>query len=382
MNFKVRATVITYLMASCVLVSLHPSGPLLSQCTQSDSGTDRIDLACTVGSGQFLDYNDIRAFTRARPDTKKFNVGIDCSGGGVIHLPWPFSAINVVSLQVSGCETVGYISEMFDQYPHSNELKNVLLADVKHMITIKELYETFQSHDAVPKDFDCGLKGAVVQVFKNTQYKFPPPTGSVEEMIMLEELMSKNTLEKLLSHNSICRYPYLQYLEESGNTALSSLRFKLMEATSLYPELRYYVLKNNTLPSVPVEFRNLAAGFLPKLEILDLSRNDIRNLDFAFNVQRDAIKPLLINLQNNKIQVLRKILVDSLIQKRNVILDVRRNPLVCTCDLYKYAEFLLSLPVNYEATDLANFSCTYEQGMKREVHHISEPSLRTALCNF
>lgn len=377
---KITLTLV-YLLASCAVVRLHPSRPLLTQCEQLDTGNGDIDLVCFVDNGQFLDYNEIRAFTQSRSDKRKFNVSINCASGGVLHLPWPFSAVNVVSLQVTGCETVGFISEMFEQYPHPNEIKQVSVTDITHRITIKELFDTFRTHDSVPSEFDCGLNGAIVQVFKNIKYKFPPPSGTIEELRMLEELMSRNTMEKLLSHNSICRFPYLQYLEESGHSSLSSLRFKLMEATGLYPELRYYVLRNNSLISVPNEFRNLALRFLPKLEVLDFSDNEITELDFQFSFSRNTVKPLVVNLRNNKVRSLRSNLVDNLLEQGNIVLDIRGNPLVCSCELFRYADFLLAQGVSGSVADLANFTCTHEDNGKQEVHRVSETAFRKTLCN-
>lgn len=377
-NFVIKLTCL--LTWSC-LVQLHPSRPLLPLCIESATRTEEIDLRCTVTSGQFLDYNDVRAFTQGRSDKRKFNVSIDCKDGAVIHLPWPFSAVNVISLQVDGCETVGFISEMFDTYPHANELKHVSVVDVTHRITIKELYESIHVHDTIPRDYDCGMNGTVVEVFRNTRYKFPPPSGSIEELMMLEELISKNTLEKLLSHTSVCMFPYLQYLEESGKRSLSSVRFKLMEANSLYPELTYYVLRNNSLPTVPKEFRNLAIGFLPKLQVLDLSNNDITSLDFDVNSFRNPVKPLVVILRNNKVRYVGKALVDSLLRSGSVVLDLRDNPLVCSCELFRYADHLLSLQGNMDAKDAySGLTCMHENRGTQETHRVTETSLRHKLC--
>lgn len=372
--------VLATLLLSAVLIKGHPARPLLSQCAQAVANNNNVHLHCSLENGQFLDYNEIRAFTQGRSD--KFNVSIDCAQGAVIHLPWPFSAMNVISLQVRGCETVGFISEMFDPYPLANELKHVSLIDIKHRITIKELYESFYMHDSVPVEYECGLRNVAVQVFRNIQYKFPPPSGTMEELIMLEELMSKNTMEKLLSHNSVCRFPYLQYLEESGHTSFSSVRFKLMEATSLYPELKYYVSRNNSLPTIPKEFTQLTVGFLPKLEVLDFSDNNIKELNFTFHTRAQQSSPLIVHLRNNKIQYVGAKLVDSLMKNKNVIMDIRDNPLVCTCDLYRYVEYLLTSTNNVSGMNDAytTFTCLFDKDGIQELHSSTDTAFATKLC--
>ncbi|XP_052815184.1 uncharacterized protein LOC128242158 [Mya arenaria] len=318
----------------------HPARPPIPQCTEKkEPFANEKNIVCRVEDGQFLDYNDIRMFSSEHAN-KVFNVTIECTKGGVVELPWPYTAPNVISLQVKGCKTTGFLSERNKKLAYPNQLKYVSLTDVTHMITIPDLFEAIKTVDQWSPDYDCGAERALVQIYRNIGYTFPPSSmNSVDEMMMLEQLMADNNLKKLLSHNTVCYYQNLNYLEESGSRSMSSMHFKLMETTMQYPELKQYSLRNNSFNAVPEELKLLNIGFIPRLSSLDLSDNNIETPDFRFRGK--STHPLVIDLKRNRIENIDKTVLSQLVKDDNIVFDLRENPLICSCEVFSYAQQML-----------------------------------------
>ncbi|KAH3768907.1 hypothetical protein DPMN_170124 [Dreissena polymorpha] len=216
----------------CERAFSNPARPLLPECVEQRSKGNDVDLICNIANNQYLDYDNIRLFTQSLNNGGKFNVTITCQTGGLVRMPWPFNAKNVVSIQISGCETVGYMSEALLDHQFPTELKYVSVVDVTHRIMFKELYDIMMNLDQLTFNYDCGPNQAFTLIFRNEQYSFPPFGGSMEEKAMVEQLASNGSIQSLLSHNRVCTYPNLNYLEESGMTSLSSLHFKIIEVVS------------------------------------------------------------------------------------------------------------------------------------------------------
>lgn len=341
-------------------------------------GTD-ILLHCIVFSDQCLDFDDIRAFTVSRPEAEKFNVSINCYNGGRIRLPWPFFSKNVVSLHVRDCTTEGFLSERSQQQIYPNELKEVLLSNIKHKVNMKDFYDSVINIHSVSKDFECGHTGATVLIFRNIEHLFPPATGGVDELIMIEKLYSAFTVGEFLSHNAICMYPKLRYLEESGSSSFSALHLKIMES-SQYPRLRVYSLRNNSLHTVPVELENMTFSFLPNLSVLDLSENDISSINFVFSGQNT--NKVLINLRRNVLRQISAKQLKEIVDSNDVILDIRENPLDCTCELYLYGEYLLTMKTSAIATAIyKETKCQKQENGILNNHFLFEKDFGTALCS-
>lgn len=369
------ATLITILLTPAVLT--HPARPTLPLCTEENVKGGENKLQCIVYADQFLDFDEIRTFTAAR--NEKFNTSINCYNGGKIRLPWPFFAKNLVTLHISDCVIEGFLSEKLVPQVYPNELKQVLLSNLKIKVTVKELYDSLLHLTSMSKDFDCGHTNAVVSISRNIEYVFPPLSGSLDEMILMEELMSSLTLKKFLSHNTVCRYEKLRSLEESGSRSFSRFHMKLMES-SQYPNLEIYALRNNSLTSVPVELENLRSSFLPKISIIDLSDNNIGGINFKFSRQ-NKIK-LLINLRRNLLRLVSSSQLNEILSTGNVILDVRENPLDCSCELFSYGEYLFSMSESAIARDIyREVTCRYEENGTVSQHFLSDKVLHRALCS-
>ncbi|KAH3768924.1 hypothetical protein DPMN_170142 [Dreissena polymorpha] len=362
----------------CERAISNPARPLLPECVEQRSKGNDVDLICNIANNQYLDYDNIRLFTQSLGG--KFNVTITCQTGGLVRMPWPFNAKNVVSIQISGCETVGYMSEalLYHQFP--TELKYVSVVDVTHRIMLKELYDIMMNLDQLTFNFDCGPNQAFTLIFRNEQYSFPPFSGSMEEKAMVEQLASNGSIQSLLSHNRVCTYPNLNYLEESGMTSLSSLHFKIIESSVQYPELKHFKFANNSLHKIPEELRNLNIHFLPKLSYLDLSDNDITKPDFTFS-GRDRL-PLVVNLQRNKIQVIDSATLNLLTAYSNEVFDIRANPLRCSCELVKYGEHLLNRVAGKAVTNVyQELRCSFQNGLVEEQRRISDRGIKEIFCN-
>ena len=350
MNIKV--TMEAFLPLTLLLLQgaiAHPARPFIPQCSETHKARNEYDITCILQAGQFLDYNDIRIHSSNNVD-KMFNVTIDCAAGGLVELPWPFEATNVFSLQVNGCTTSGYFSERNALQRYSSELKYLSLIDVTHKITIKELHNMVSKMTETGSDYECGPENAFVKIFRNIQYMFPPPQGSVEELMMMDYLMSSDSMKNLVNTKRKCRYHHLNYLEESGSRSMSSVHFKILETSSEYPELKHYNLRNNSFTSVPEELRRLNIRFMPKLAYLDLSDNNVRTPDFTFDGV--STTPLVINLRRNKITNIDKTSLSQLVKNANILFDLRENPIVCSCEMLEYSNSLSRSIDNSTARDI------------------------------
>lgn len=198
-------------------------------------------------------------------------------------------------------------------------------------------------------------------------------------MNLMEALMSSLTLKELLTHNVMCRYKKLKYLEESGSTSFSRYHMKLME-TSQYPELETYSLRNNSFTSVPAELENLKSSFLPKLSVLDLSDNNIDRTNFKFLKQ--SKRKILIDLKRNALRMVSKTQLSEIMNAGGVIVDIRENPLDCTCELFEYGEYLLTLHGHAIASDIYKETlCQYEQNGTLTKHMLNDRVLHLTLCS-
>ncbi|XP_053402632.1 uncharacterized protein LOC128557968 [Mercenaria mercenaria] len=360
-------------------VILHPARPNLPLCTEEKGKGREIQLHCIVFSGQFLDFDEIRAFTSSRHESEKFNVSINCFSGGKIRLPWPFFAKNVVSLHVRDCVNEGFLSERSQPQIYPNELQQVLLSNIKNKIEMIELHNAIRNIKNMSKDYDCGHTNASVMILRNMAYVFPPFTGTVSELILMEELMSSITVKELMLHNSDCRYEKLRYLEESGSRSFSAFHMKLME-NSQYPRLGVYSLRNNSLASVPPELENMRSSFLPKLSVLDLSDNQITATNFAFSKQ--SKNKLLINLRRNLIRTIGKNQLNQILNSKGVIFDIRENPLDCSCELFLYGDYLSGMPASTIAYAVyKETTCQYEHDGALQRHFLSDRMLRNVICS-
>lgn len=355
----------------------HPARPHLPLCTEEKKFGEETRLQCIVFASQFLDYNDIRTFTALHANTEKFNVSIHCYSGGVVRLPWPFFANNIVSLKVSGCITEGLLSERATPSVYPNEIRRVEMTNIKHNVTWKEFYDSIINLKAFPQEFNCGHTEANVQIFRNIDYIFPPP--GLEEMKIIDELLSANTLKDFLSDSTICSYPKLTYLEESGSRSFSAFHMKFVEANK-YPKLEAYILRNNSLNSIPQELQNIQNGFAPRLSLLDLADNEIQTVNILLG--EPGKTQLVINLQRNFIRTISKQLIAELQKSTTTILDLRANPLECSCELFAYGKYLLKLSQNALAQEIyRELMCSKIENGIAQQFHIDESGVSSAPCH-
>lgn len=332
-------------LLAVIIISLHftnvapvPLPSILPQCSETKVSANEVFLKCSVLPGKNLDYRNIREYTAATQEGTKFNVTITCLGGH-IYLPWPFFAKNVVSLEVSGCESKGFLADRFESNAVPTELKYISLKHLRILITIKDLYDSVLSLYMLTEQFECGPVEAEVQIFQNIEYVFPEQTGSPEEKIMLEQIFSSDSLQQLVNHKSVCTYPHLKYLELSSSRTISAIHFKLEESNH-YPTLETYSMKNNSLKKIPAELKNLHFAFMPVLTFLDLSHNGIKDLDFLISGQRSNL--LYVNMSRNDIKDINKMLVKQIGDSKKIFFDIRENPLNCSCELLAYGQYLVS----------------------------------------
>ena len=292
------------------------------------------EIKCMVGQNQALDYRTIR--DRIVKENKKFSVSINCTSGGLVGLPWPMKAKNVVEITVIGCKIDGFLSEMTVQHTAADELRSLLLSDVSIEIPLSDLYHLSVHPDKITRDADCGQLTLESITFRNIHFQLEMTTeerqGRGNEML---HFGGHN--DKLHPHTTTCVYSKLEYLEETASRVMGHYYLRLIPDHSEFPRLEVYNVSNNNLDHVPHELRHLVSKKFPLLKRIDLSNNALSAFEFVVP-EKSNVK--MVDLQNNQISSLPPITVKKLKRIGTIFVDLRRNPLICSCTLSPLRRYL------------------------------------------
>ena len=348
----------------------------LTPCKEIIETFNRRTLECDVGVGQYLDYRDVRIYTSTASGSS-YNVTITCNGGR-IYLPWPFRASHVTILEVRNCGTDGFLAEYSDARAVATELEELSFENLRTKLEVKDLFAAVSSFKNMSKKSECGQVNTRKQRYVNIEYEFGFDMTSSTDIMMFEQLLSTDALKRdFLRSGGNCIFPNLEFFEESGSRSVSSVHFKLMES-SLYPKLKEYIAKNNSLSRVPKELRNLNLLFLPNIEKLDLSYNSISELNFVFPALPG--KQLHVNLRGNLIKQLDSATVNMLQRSDGIVFDLRDNPLACTCSLAKYGKYLLAQYTKGSLVTYHGMRCWSMRNGQRKKHYLWEPLFKSKFC--
>lgn len=301
-------------------------------------GEKRI-LNCRVSTGQTLDYRDVRAWT-AKERTGKYFVEVFCEGG-TLHLPWPFKAQNVLSLDVNSCHIQGFLSEMTQKQTVADELQSLKLSRVTIDIALSEMFELRSNINKISHDTDCGQLTLERLVLQDVHYDVK---ASPEERDGLVHLNTKPPMHGKMPHESVpkkCIYPNLRHVDESGSRKSGHYYLKLLPDYSFFPKLEIYNMSRNELSHVPDFFRNLQSDKFPYLKLLDFSNNFLRSFEFELPKDTKSSHLEIVDLHGNDIPALPSETTKKLQNLGTIFVDLRENPLHCSCrlrDLRQYFE--------------------------------------------
>ena len=330
-------------------------------------------IRCSVGKNQALDYRAIGVFTAV--EKRQFSVGIACVDGGSVTLPWPMKAENVVELNVTGCIVDSFLTEMTVQHKIGDHLRTLLLSDVSINIPLRTLHYVSTNPSKITSDADCGQLSLESITFRNIHFELEIPAedrhGGGNRMMHFG-----GHDDKLHHHPEVCVFSNLKYLEETASRVNGHYHLKLIPDHAVFPKLEVYSVSHNNLDHVPRDLRRLHSKKFPLLKELDLSHNALSSLEFE-----DLDKPKTkscsvktVNLQNNKISSLPLRTVKALKQIGTVFVDLRKNPLRCSCKMSALRKYL---QLQYEKTSdinqrkqISDITCTTSKTLSRKQRNV------------
>lgn len=110
-----------------------------------------------------------------------------------------------------------------------------------------------------------------------------------------------------------------------------------------YPVLKVATFSSNNLSCLPDRARHWSTH-APLLEILDLSNNSIKQFQFDDPLDNHT---LYVDLRNNSIADVPRNMTSYLKATRAVIIDLRHNPIRCSCDLLNFRDYLLQIRTRF-----------------------------------
>ena len=354
------------------------AGPVLKRtsfptlCSVSSLAGDKQLVECNVRDGQFLDYRDVRDWTAGKPSSQRYHVSIRCYGGK-IFLPWPYRAQRVVSLQVHDCHVYGMFSEWNKTNVLADELEYLETANIVVHSSIEEIFNRVSNINKLRPDYECGQQTLVTSLVRNVNYDFDITVDDfLKYQHVMDQLLTQDPNELFIGKrpkNYKCVYPQLRYLENSGNSNMAKLHFKIIEESTEYPALEVYDLSSNNFREIPAELRNIDFRLFPNLRKIDLSKNKIEQISFNFPAQESVQKSIFIDMSSNRIDSIPEKLVEDLRRNPNVIIDVRSNPLQCSCELLPFRQYISTRYSSPSLSELRDVTCIAPDNQNNIVTH-------------
>ena len=358
--------------------------PIPTLCTVSSLAGGKQLIECSVGEGQLLDYRDLRDWTAGKPSSQNFRVSIRCFGGK-LYLPWPYRARSVGSLQVHDCQVYGMFSEWNSTNNLADELEYLEIENIVIHSSIEELYNRISNIDKLKPDYDCGQRTLKTSMVRNVNYELDITADDfLKHRNLMDQLLSQDPNQLFIENRPKtykCVYPQLRYMENSGNSNMAKLHFKILEESSEYPALEVFDLSDNNFHDIPAELRNIDFRLFPKLRKIDLSKNKIKQISFNFPTQNNAQNMILIDMRGNKIDSIPKLLVEDLKRNQNVIIDVRSNPLQCNCELLPFRQYINTRYATSPLLKLREVTCRAPNKQNNIVaHSVMDNQFEATFC--
>lgn len=315
-----------------------PTSHSLDTCNSTYNRDGVNTMRCIVRKGEVLDYREIRNWSE-KESKGKLSFHISCEGG-FVYLPWPFKAKNVISLEVEMCTVLGLLSEMTISQTIPDELTSLKLSNVSIEIPMAEMIYLNNNINHVQRNTDCGQLTLERLILKDIHYDLKM-TPEERNEIQRGTYPSNNA-----DHGSVkqkCVYNHLKYIDESGSRQNRQYYLKLIPEYSEFPVLEVYNMSNNDLDHIPESFRHLHSGKFPSLRHIDFSHNLLN--DFEFDLPKDPKSCTLeeVNLSNNRITHISPGVTRQLKAVGKILVDLRGNPLRCSCGIVLFRQYLESL---------------------------------------
>ena len=373
-----------YILSVCLLQAVYSlplfrEPGLLPACSDPFFQAGKHIIECVIMEGEVLDYRELREWTAMLETNDKVHVSLECVGGAVF-LPLPYRARNVLSLRVHGCEVLGLFSEWNQTNVIPDELEYLEITDVVIQTSIRDVFERVMNIANYTSDFECGQRTLKYELTRNVRYDFKI---NMEDFDIYLQIMAHDPNQLFIQNrpkNNKCVFPYLRYLENSGNHNMAKLHFKILEDSSQYPALEDYDLSNNSFTKIPMELRNIDYRLFPKLKSINFSKNRIRSIDIKFPTKRSTQNLIVIDLTDNMLDTIPASIVDELIRNPNVIIDVRSNPLKCDCSLMPFRRYMISRYAKRKFHSLRDVTCQVKRQQGTSVFRLLDNQFGSLFC--
>lgn len=284
-------------------------------------------LFCSFSVTKNWDFLKFREWSDSLPGKiKNVELYIKCESEASVFLPWPVRARSLKVFDIQGCLIQGFYDEYQTSANYTDSIVDLKIANC--VIEENQNDHIHRSlHESPSRSFACGQESVVVWDIKNLTWTFPRiPVGP-----------KAHQNQRIASYYS-CDYTHMVYLEET----FQYIRENSSVATR-YPVLKVATFSSNNFSSVPEKGRNWPSHF-PLLEVMDLSNNSIGHFQFENPIENHS---LYVDLRNNSVVDVPTNMTSYLMETRAIIIDLRHNPIKCSCDLLNFRDYLKQIQTRF-----------------------------------
>ncbi|XP_046563123.1 uncharacterized protein LOC124271993 [Haliotis rubra] len=302
----------------------NSSSPLgWSNMCQSASNDSNVVISCHVGVDDTWDLNHFRNWSAILDNGTRVSLEVICEPGASVCLPWPYRARHLDTLKVKDCINRCYFSDF--NRPEVLEIPDSLRVFEGYGVT-----EQFNVMDMLSVDLkslsptlECGPLFLEVFIYRNTKTDLIFPEGFMpkgNDEITDDFVQTARDVNKL---NHVCNYENMKVYDVSQRQDSSSASIYATFINSRYPKLtmlNFSSTEIQTFPSILLTWKGLK---LEKLQVLDLSHNNMSRFDLRGGPQSYDAPIKVINLTYNSIETIAEAEIASFLSPVAQVVDVR-----------------------------------------------------------
>lgn len=302
-----------------------------------DNGVLTMD--CVIQNNGIWDLQTFRDWTLKLDNISSISVSINCYHDGNVVLQNPIRAKGLEKLTITNCSIYNYhmynFSEAVINLPDTLEefvVDNCIqIVDVAHII--KRLRKDYD--EKVNTFYPCHMSPTLRRYTDRNERVFYVNIHASKDY-------QESDKENAILNRPVCEYRYLKYYEKT-NTRVSNQNMKYLVHDSRFPALEVLNISNLGLTEIPKQFyENEWWVFFRNLKIIDISYNNFESIDFKYPKPSNYRTTLTVNLTYNNISHITRHNLQNIKSFYPNIINLRNNPLKCSCDLVKMMEFFKS----------------------------------------
>lgn len=308
-----------------------------------------IMISCEVEAENIWSFESFRLMVNEMSELTRINAGLSlsCRRNGTVALPWPMRAINLQYLSVEACFIIDHYKEAYeykiDEMPDTIEYFKMTSCVI---INDRNYFDYLLKSNAflLTRAALCGPENAKVYAYVNISETFYGPKSLArDEFHNLAKMYTKN-LTIMAANRISCQYRNMVVYDRSLTNNFGPTFFENLIGNS-YPNLEVLNFSNTKLHNIPPYLRHWRLNF-PKLEILDLSYNNINELSTFIDHDPGSSHTGIINLQHNNFTSLSHHQMKDFFRKhKSFYIDLQNNPFSCTCEMRAAKGILLNISI-------------------------------------